>query len=88
MDVTKALQDLYAEKRRLDTAIAALEEHLRGLRVMASPVRRGRRKMSPQERLDVSRRMSKYWEARRAQAQPSQADTTEPNNGSAATNSV
>jgi len=30
--------------------------------------RRGRRSMSPEERLEVSRRMSKYWEARKAAA--------------------
>src|SRR5260370_7304441 len=70
MDVTKALQDLYAEKRRLDTAIAALEEHLRGLRVMASPVRPGRRKMAPQKRLDSSTTISQYTETPTSQQQP------------------
>src|SRR5260370_8385697 len=37
MDVTKALQDLYAQNRRLDTTIAALEEQLRRLPRMPHP---------------------------------------------------
>ena len=63
MDVNKALRELYEEKKRLDAAIAALEQRLGGSRLK----RRGRRSMSPEERLEVSRRMSRYWEARRAQ---------------------
>jgi hypothetical protein len=67
MDVDKALRDLYEEKRRLDVAIATLEAHLQaGSPSSASRARRGRKSMSAEERLEVSRRMSKYWEARRA----------------------
>lgn len=67
MDVNKALRELHEEKRRLDIIIATLESRLRngsGTRVR----RRGRKSMSPAERQEVSRRMSKYWEARRAAA--------------------
>ena len=63
MDVNKALRELYEEKKRLDAAIAALESRLGSSRLK----RRGRRSMSQEERLEVSRRMSRYWEARRAQ---------------------
>ena len=64
MDVNKALRELHEEKRRLDITIAALEARLRnGAR---SHRRRGRKSMSAEERQEVSRRMSKYWEARRA----------------------
>ena len=67
MDVDKALRDLYEEKHRLDVAIATLEAHLQaGSPGSARRSRRGRKSMSPEERLEVSRRMSKYWEARRA----------------------
>jgi hypothetical protein len=66
MDVNKALRELHEEKRRLDITIAALEARL-GNRLRAHK-RRGRKSMSPEERLKVSKRMSKYWEARRAAA--------------------
>jgi hypothetical protein len=64
MDVNKALRELHEEKRRLDVTIAALEARLgNGTRRNR---RRGRKSMSAEERQEVSRRMSKYWEARRA----------------------
>lgn len=64
MDVNKALRELHEEKRRLDLTIAALEARLgNGTRTHR---RRGRKSMSAEERQEVSRRMSKYWEARRA----------------------
>jgi hypothetical protein len=67
MDVNKALRELHEEKRRLDSIIATLESRL-GTSKRARGRRRGRKSMSPEERLEVSRRMSKYWEARRASA--------------------
>jgi hypothetical protein len=66
MDVNKALRELHEEKRRLDLTIAALEARLKTSHAPAR--RRGRKSMSPEERLEVSRRMLKYWEARRASA--------------------
>jgi len=72
MDVNKALRELHEEKRRLDVTIAALEARLgNGSRTRG---RRGRKSMTPQERLEVSKRMSKYWEARRASAAALQVD--------------
>ena len=70
MDVNKALRELHEEKRRLDVIIAALEARLgNGSRTRS---RRGRKSMSPEERQQVSKRMSQYWEARRAAATESE----------------
>jgi hypothetical protein len=71
MDIVKALRELHTEKRRLDATIAALETRIKaghtGSVAKAAKGRRGRKSMSAAERLDVSRRMTLYWEARRAQ---------------------
>jgi hypothetical protein len=71
MDLYKALQDLYAEKEKLERAIASLEELQRigaGLPgLLPAGKRRGRKSMSAEERVEVSRRMRKYWAARRKQ---------------------
>lgn len=82
MDLNKAIRALYDEKKRLDKLIESLEElHARGSRV-AQPIvrsRRGRKKMSAAERLEVSRRMKKYWAARRDQpSAPASGTATEP----------
>jgi hypothetical protein len=78
MDIIKALHDLHAEKKRLDSMIAALEARLAAKRKQStarkSPGRRGRKSMSAAERLEVSKRMTLYWEARRAQLR----ELTEP----------
>jgi hypothetical protein len=72
MDIYKALQDLYAEKAKLERAIASLEE-LQRLGAGGLPgfpqtgKRRGRKSMTPEEREEVSRRMRKYWANRRKQ---------------------
>ncbi len=66
MDVNKTLRELHEEKRRLDLTIAALEARLGN--TTRTKRRRGRKSMSPEERQEVSKRMSKYWEARRAAA--------------------
>ena len=66
MDVNKTLRELHEEKRRLDLTIAALEARLG--KASRPYRRRGRKSMSPEERQAVSRRMTKYWEARRAAA--------------------
>jgi len=71
MDLHKALQDLYAEKVKLERAIASLEELQRVGGVLLDPTstsaakRRGRKSMSAEERLEVSQRMRKYWAGRR-----------------------
>jgi hypothetical protein len=67
MDVREALQQLYAEKERLEEVIASLELLL-GNSEGDSPAkgsRRGRKSMSAEERQKVSERMKKYWASRR-----------------------
>lgn len=69
MDLYKALQDLYAEKEKLERAIASLEA-LRRAGGEFPPIpnvgkRRGRKSMDPRERAEVSERMKKYWAGRR-----------------------
>lgn len=73
MDIIKALRELHAERKRLNSIIASLEAQVaaarkKGGRPKAAPSRRGRKSMSAAERLAVSKRMTLYWEARRAQA--------------------
>jgi hypothetical protein len=71
MDLYKAIQDLYAEKEKLERVIASLEELQRTagfLPVLPKPAkRRGRKSMNSSERLEVSERMRKYWASRRQQ---------------------
>ena len=75
MDIVKALRELYSEKKRLDAAIAALEARIKasraGSNVKLAKGRRGRKSMSEAERLEVSKRMTLYWETRRAQSSSS-----------------
>lgn len=74
MDLYRAIRELYAEKKRLEEAIASLEEllatksgvaelKLEGLRRRN---RRGRKSMPAAERREVSERMKKYWAQRRS----------------------
>jgi hypothetical protein len=69
MDLYKAIQDLYAEKEKLERVIASLEELQRTsgtLPDLPKPAkRRGRKSMSSKERQEVSERMKKYWDSRR-----------------------
>ena len=80
MDLYKALQDLYAERDKLERAISSLEELQRtgGTLPGALPSgkRRGRKSMSPEERIEVSKRMRKYWAARRKQKPEAQTPKT------------
>jgi hypothetical protein len=72
MDLYKAIRELYAEKKRLEEAIASLEELLESklatesLNLDSLRKRRGRKSMGPEERRMVSERMKKYWAARRS----------------------
>lgn len=82
MDVFKALRELYLEKKRLDAAIASLEARLKagrtGSEAKSSKGRRGRKGMSAAERMEVSQRMTQYWQTRRAQASESASPNTTP----------
>ena len=83
MDLYKAIQDLYAEKEKLERVIASLEELQRTAGSLPIPPaggkRRGRKSMSAKERQEVSERMKRYWASRRkrqhdpAKRQPSEA---------------
>jgi hypothetical protein len=66
MDLYRAIEDLYEEKRRIEQAIAALEN--RGAGAPAPTRRRGRKSMNDEERKQVSERMRRYWESRRESA--------------------
>jgi hypothetical protein len=74
MDLYKAIQDLYAEKEKLERVIASLEELQRtagSLPALPKPAkRRGRKSMNPAERQEVSERMRKYWASRRQPKKP------------------
>ena len=86
MDIVKALRELHNEKKRLDAAIASLEARAKAARTGAArkPARgrRGRKSMGPAERLEVSKRMTQYWEARRAQMRPPQDSPQGASDGS------
>jgi hypothetical protein len=68
MDLDQTIRELYEEKEKLERVIASLEE-LQGTLMAGSGVRersrRGRKSMSPDERLEVSERMKTYWAKRR-----------------------
>jgi septal ring factor EnvC (AmiA/AmiB activator) len=75
MDIIKALRELHAERKRLNILIASLEAQVAAARkrgaVRKSPGRRGRKSMSAAEREEVSKRMTLYWEVRRAELRDS-----------------
>ncbi len=79
MDLYKAIQDLYAEKEKLERVIASLEELQRtagAVPALPKPAkRRGRKSMNPAERQEVSERMRKYWASRRQPKQPEPSGT-------------
>ena len=68
MDLSEAIQKLYAEKASLMRAIAALEALQQDARMGSGALRRsgrGRKSMDPEERQEVSLRMKRYWASRR-----------------------
>jgi len=79
MDLLKIIQDLRQEREKLDTIILSLEQ-LQGnspARAPSAASRRGRRSMDAAGRLEVSRRMKKYWDNRRKQDEyPDQNDAS------------
>jgi hypothetical protein len=75
MDLYQLIQDLYAERERLNRVIASLEDLQRspGVDIPSAPPvrkRRGRKSMDTAERLKVSERMKKYWSSRRSADAP------------------
>ena len=66
--INKALQELRAEKAKLEQVIALLLEMQRSFETRYSPItgkRRGRKSMGAKEREEVSARMKRYWAGRR-----------------------
>jgi len=80
MNLTKTIDDLYAEKVRLERVIASLEDLQRTAsanRVLAPgrSKRRGRKSMGAEERQEVSDRMKRYWANRRGKQRKKTAET-------------
>ncbi len=70
MDLYVVLAHLAAERKRVDDLIHALEALQNGhpaQPAIRAQSRRGRKFMSAEERQEVSRRMQRYWEARRSE---------------------
>jgi len=66
MDLQKTIEELYAEKEKLERVIESLEL-LQGTSVPLGTVsRRGRKSMDLKERQQVSERMKRYWALQRA----------------------
>jgi hypothetical protein len=68
MNLDKTVENLRAERIRLDEAIAALEALQAGVPIndgKGRRKRRGRKSMGSAERDEVSRRMKKYWAGQR-----------------------
>ena len=70
IDLYKTIQDLHAEKERLQLVIASLVDLQMGSGGHVPPTakigkRRGRKAMGDEERQAVSVRMKKYWSGRR-----------------------
>ena len=63
MDIVKTLKELYEEKKRLDAAIARLEAACRS-KTCEKPA--GKEEHGCSGTQEVSRRMRRYWAARRA----------------------
>jgi hypothetical protein len=80
MDISKAIEYLYEEKKRLERAIASLEELRRTGGQLPDeprpPGRRGRKSMDLAEREEVSRRMKKYWASRRGDGVETETHST------------
>ena len=64
MDLTTTIAELRREKEIVGRVIASPEELQSGA-MIAAP-RRGRKSMTAKERQEVSARMKRYWQARRA----------------------
>jgi hypothetical protein len=66
MNLDKVLADLRAESKKLNEIIQTLERLTASDGIHLEPAnRRGRKKMDPASRRQVSERMKQYWENRR-----------------------
>jgi hypothetical protein len=72
MDLQETIRQLNIEKECVEQAIAILEDLLgqrTGVPAAVPKQRRGRKSMPPQERRQVSERMTRFW-AKRRRGQP------------------
>ena len=69
MDLRATLKTLYAERKRVEREIARLEarQNTALAALGRNPYDRGRKNMPPEERLEVSRRMTAFWKRWREQ---------------------
>ena len=67
MDIESIIQELRAERDRLEGIINALERLHGAEDAVATPKRRGRKFMDKQGRKEVSERMKRYWADRRTE---------------------
>jgi hypothetical protein len=69
MDLYRIIRELVLERDRVAQIIQSLEEHsgIRKGTTRGTPERRGRKPMDRAARQQVSERMKRYWEQRRAQ---------------------
>ena len=67
MDLIGIIRDLRAEREKLEQIILSLEELQTASKTLtvAAGGRRGKHTMNADARMEVSRRMKKYWEGRR-----------------------
>lgn len=64
MDLARIIQDLLEDKAKIERVITALEDLQRNAVVipeLPKSRRKGRKPMPPEERLEVSARMKRYW---------------------------
>jgi hypothetical protein len=69
LDLSEAIERLYAQRASLMRAISAIEALLRDSTIGAAGAgrsKRGRKSMNSEERQEVSQRMKKYWASRRS----------------------
>jgi len=69
MDLYRIIRELVEERNRVSRIIASLDEMAKGERKSTSKTgrsRRGRKSMDASARQEVSERMKRYWEKRRA----------------------
>ena len=67
MDYGKLVQDLHLELARITNIIGKLEtlRESHGTSESLARAKRGRKSMGPEERVQVSERMKRYWAGRR-----------------------
>ncbi len=64
MDLTRIIQDLLEDKKKIERVIASLEDLQRNaveIPEIPAAKRKGRKPMPPEERQEVSARMKRYW---------------------------